>query len=1088
MLYYLKQEVEASGRKSRLGETKTAHSKATPKEIRQVIENSHLFRGLRPDFIDEIASSTTRKTVGADEILFQKGDQADALWGVLSGRIVIEVGSDDGKEMVLDAFGEGDVFGEVGVLDFGPRRVEARAVQKSELFRLERNHFLRHLQTSPELCFRVFSLLCSHLRDTTENLEDTALHKLPNRLAKRLTTLAVESSAEDGTILQISQSDLAGMLGVHRQAVNRHLREWEKSGWISIQRQRIEILEKKSLADLAAPGQNLGQNVDHRIWSIDSLSGLAPVAFPTHSVPETMPELPERRFAGILAVNCAGYAGMLMTDSANTIRRIRTGLAATDKAIKDHGGRVIWSAGDRTLAEFPDGPTAVDAALEIQRNAGEAGSETAGQTDPIFRMGVHCGEVLASDGRLIGEPVNIAIRLTELFGSGGICFSGEVRDALEDAGNLELQYLGNHDLKNVTTPVSVFSARSIPWLKRIALRTETLVPRRYRPMLTVGAVLLASAVIWQAVQRFGVIKAPGPPAQSVAVLSFTLEGDPEHAWLADGLAREIRAGLAAMPEMLVIGRKSSEYFDEWNATSQEIGEILRVAYVLQGTVGLTGEELKVSSRLVETGTGTEIWNHDYQGSWQQFNEFRADIVRLAGKTLNEGAPASQSVVLASPITDNQEAHVLYLQARELINEQTKASLIGALTKLEKALALEPEFASAHVAIAETYLYLQGFSGYYMVHPLKESDDLARPHVEKALAIDANLAEAHVVQGRLFKGEDEEKAESAFREAISLNPNLAKAHMWLGIMLGNQLRSWNENLPHLEKAHEIEPLWIEAATILVEFLQFIPDRRDEALAIIAKLKASHPDHPSVNQLEAFWLLHEGRPSEAVPLLEKNLTLDASSYWARFELNIAWFSLGEAQRALDAPDGQRQWRFVLSPDREESLRQMIEIGDSPTHSRELSAYIYIMLHEWQLTVDALGPESSHPKISLDAARLAKRYSPAMSLAVAYRALGDEAGYRKFAGIEKEALDIRSENGKIRNHEYSRTMARLYAMEGRSPEAMDELEQLITAGPNDPRELMHPAFDAMRDLPRFRELQGLQRQRVNEEREKLGLAPIP
>ena len=148
--------------------------------------------------MDDIAVSAAKRTLGAGEFLFRKGDRADALWGVLSGRIVTEVRADDGKEMVLDVFEAGDVFGEVGVLDFGPRLVDATATCKSELFRLERAHFLELLHASPELCFRIFSLLCSHLRDTTETLEDTALYKLPNRLAKRLSLMADEATVEDG--------------------------------------------------------------------------------------------------------------------------------------------------------------------------------------------------------------------------------------------------------------------------------------------------------------------------------------------------------------------------------------------------------------------------------------------------------------------------------------------------------------------------------------------------------------------------------------------------------------------------------------------------------------------------------------------------------------------------------------------------------------------------------------------------------------------------------------------------------------------------------------------------------------------------
>jgi CRP-like cAMP-binding protein len=79
-----------------------------PSEIRQVIENSHLFSGLEPGLMDDIAVSAAKRTLGAGEFLFRKGDRADALWGVLSGRIVTEVRADDGKEMVLDVFEAGD--------------------------------------------------------------------------------------------------------------------------------------------------------------------------------------------------------------------------------------------------------------------------------------------------------------------------------------------------------------------------------------------------------------------------------------------------------------------------------------------------------------------------------------------------------------------------------------------------------------------------------------------------------------------------------------------------------------------------------------------------------------------------------------------------------------------------------------------------------------------------------------------------------------------------------------------------------------------------------------------------------------------
>jgi len=630
-----------------------------PSEIRQVIENSHLFSGLEPGLMDDIAASAAKRTLGAGEMLFQKGDRADALWGVLSGRVVIEVRADDGKEMVLDVFEAGDIFGEVGVLDFGPRRVDATVACKSELFRLERAHFLEHLHTSPELCFRVFSLLCSHLRDTTETLEDTALYKLPNRLAKRLTLMADEAARDNGhAVLKVSQSELARMLGVHRESVNRQLREWEKSGWISIQRERIEILEQKTLADLAAPGQI----ANHNHWGNGNVSSLAPVAFPAHSVVETSPDLPERRFASILAVDCAGYAGMLMTDSANTIRRIKAGLAATDRAIKDHGGRVIWSTGDRTLAEFPDSPAAVDAALEIQSNAGEAGPDPAGKTDPIFRIGIHCGEVMASDDRFIGDPVNIAIRLTELPHSVGICVTGDVREALDETGNLELQYLGKHELKDVASPVSVFAARSVPWLSRIALRAESLVPRRFRLAAVTVAAMVVAGGIWFAGDWVARQNAPlAVSSLSIAVLPFASSGDPALSYLADGIPEDIRTALSRIPGMRVIGRESSGYFNERKASVEEMGQTLQVAWMLRGSFESADDEIHTTAQLLNAVTSELVWEEQFRESRGGSAGLGQDIVRRIAASLGITDGDGTGLPLLLPLTTNPEAHVLYMR-------------------------------------------------------------------------------------------------------------------------------------------------------------------------------------------------------------------------------------------------------------------------------------------------------------------------------------------------------------------------------------------------------------------------------------------
>jgi tetratricopeptide (TPR) repeat protein len=277
-------------------------------------------------------------------------------------------------------------------------------------------------------------------------------------------------------------------------------------------------------------------------------------------------------------------------------------------------------------------------------------------------------------------------------------------------------------------------------------------------------------------------------------------------------------------------------------------------------------------------------------------------------------------------------------------------------------------------------------------------------------------------------------------------------------------------------------------------QFIPHRREEALAIIANLNSRYPDHPGVNVMQAEWLLWEGRMSEAVPLPEKVLVLDPGALWARFDLNIAWFSLGETKRTLDAPHRQRQWRYVLSPDREGISARMKEIdakhppGTTNPFHPNISADVYIMLGQWQSAVDALSARAADPAAFLERClECARNYSPAVSLAVAYRALGDLENFEKFVELEKEALNIRSDFHTLQNSDFSRASARIDALENSPYEALLHLERLITSGPMDPRDLSHPAFDEIRKLPGFKDLENLHRHRVDSEREKLGLAPI-
>jgi TolB-like protein/DNA-binding winged helix-turn-helix (wHTH) protein len=589
------------------------------------------------------------------------------------------------------------------------------------------------------------------------------------------------------------------------------------------------------------------------------------------------------------------------------------------------------------------------------------------------------------------------------------------------------------------------------------------------------------------------------PEKSIAVLPFTdMTPELDHGWFSDGMSEEILNKLAQLPGLKVTGRTSSFLFRQPEEDLQSIGAKLGVAHLLEGSVRKDGERVRVTAQLIRAKDGFHIWSQVYDRDITDTIAIQDDIsgsIANALKLQISDDKSQQPNVLTAAIHPEYSAYELYLQSRALMDQNTKLTLMSALSKLEKALRIDPRFANAHVAMARTYQKLTRFSGYYSGNSWPgEMKNLAQPHLDLALAIDPNNGNAYVVQGDIYVGE-KQQALQAYKKALSLNPNLYKAHMSLGVLQLEELVSWNDIMPHLDRAIEIEPLSVEAAQLWVMFLSFIPHRWSEAETVIANLKQRSPELTDVKLIEAMWLLADrGQLSEAIPILEDILVLDPDNAWAKDLLTKAWYMLGETERAMKMPGGRIFWRYVLAPDREASLQQLraepewdpnIDFG-----RRVLAAYAYVMLRDWQSAIDLLEPDSLDLDEFTDihAQNLGQNVSPAMSLAVAYKGLGDQAMYEKFANFEKNAVNIRTDNGKLHNFEYSRAMARLNAMEGNGYEALLELNRLISKGPNDPRELLHPAFDAIHDDPGFVKLVQLQRQRVNEERGKLGLAALP
>ena len=227
-----------------------------------VLKRNYLFKDLPDASLARIAALAVKHDYARGEVIFSQGDRGDALYGIAAGRVRISATGAGGKEVFLSIMVPGDTFGEIAVMDGLPRTAGATALDNTRLLVIRRPDLLKLLEQEPKLGVQLMRLLCMRLRWTSELVEESAFLGGPARLAKRLLILASlhgRPNPPDRLELRISQAELAHFLGISRQMVNQHLREWQKSGWVELGRGRIAIRNKDALREFIAQSEIDGQ-------------------------------------------------------------------------------------------------------------------------------------------------------------------------------------------------------------------------------------------------------------------------------------------------------------------------------------------------------------------------------------------------------------------------------------------------------------------------------------------------------------------------------------------------------------------------------------------------------------------------------------------------------------------------------------------------------------------------------------------------------------------------------------------------------------------------------------------------------------
>jgi adenylate cyclase len=510
--------------------------------------------------------------------------------------------------------------------------------------------------------------------------------------------------------------------------------------------------------------------------------------------------------------------------------------------------------------------------------------------------------VVHRDGDVYGDGVNIASRIEQLAGAGGICVSMDVERQIRNALEARFEKFGTADLKNIKLPMELFRI-VLPWeTGGKAQRRDTRASKKL-PLLVPAAVLVILALLagWWWIQRSNrnqpvaatraVPAAPAnaPDQKSVAVLPFVnLSDDKGSEYFSDGVSEELLTVLQKIPGLHVAARTSAFSFKGKNATAQEIGQKLGVAHLVEGSVRKSGDTVRIAARLTRADTGEELWSENYTRNLKDLFAVQTELAQTIVEQLRgrfDGADAGstakekiQAEVQAAEKggTKNVEAHQYYLQGRFFENRHSEKSAREALAAYQHAVELDPGFARAWAGVARTHTWIAGFTTEGGQKAFDAHLGSARDAVARGLAIEPDLPDALYARAWLETNFDFNwsAATQTVSKALALapaDPNMLITAANLDVALGNVDRA----IDIYRKAVELDPVNAQSRSFL-----------------------------------AFELAHAKRFTEARAEYARMIELNSSAPWAHAGLGLAYLLENKFEEAAtEAQADAGEWARLL-----------------------------------------------------------------------------------------------------------------------------------------------------------------------------------
>ncbi|MCI0413805.1 tetratricopeptide repeat-containing serine/threonine-protein kinase [bacterium] len=361
----------------------------------------------------------------------------------------------------------------------------------------------------------------------------------------------------------------------------------------------------------------------------------------------------------------------------------------------------------------------------------------------------------------------------------------------------------------------------------------------YHALLAALAIGVGAFIVYKFAGR-------GEAIQTLAVLPFVnVNADPDVEYLVDGITESLINSLSQLKNFTVMSRSSVFRYKGREGDVQAAGKELNVQAVLTGRVIRRGDELAISTELVDVRKNTSIWGDKYNRKMVDILAIQEEISREISENLRIELSGEEKHKLAKRYTDNPKAYELYLKGRYFWNKRRNPDYLKSRDYFQQAIELDPSYSLGYAGLADFY----GFLAAQGLLPPQEAWPKAEAAALKALELDDSLAEAHHARAaqKLFYYRDFQAAEQEFRKTLEINPKYAETHLLFGLFL-NAMGRKTEALGEHQRAAELDPLNLRINQWLGTYYYYHRDF-DRAISEYKKTLEMYPEEAFLHELLA-----------------------------------------------------------------------------------------------------------------------------------------------------------------------------------------------------------------------------------------------